>query len=266
MKKKITLALTALFVISALGYSNTFSLKMNYVIPRAQSGPSWQDSLWTIEFDNMDFAKSQFQGMSLGLSYEYFLTRVLSLEFSIDAFYHKDNSGLYRDYVGFELDNEWWAVLSKYDKYMDVDTFSTGHSLDISITPVQLSLKIAPFGRRNKLIPYVGAGVGVYFWSVRMSGDMIDFNDEYVYETSQGDELPVYPIYQVDAREGENLGKVSFGYHVLGGFMFSLTNALTLDIGFKYNMAKGKFTEGFEGFAPFDLGGYHISLGLNYWF
>lgn len=99
-----------------------------------------------------------------------------------------------------------------------------------------------------------------------MSGDMIDFNDEYVYETTQGDELPAYPIYAVDAREGENLGKVSFGYHVLGGLMFSLTNALTLDIGFKYHMAKGKFTEGFEGFAPFDLGGYHISLGLNYWF
>jgi len=31
-------------------------------------------------------------------------------------------------------------------------------------------------------------------------------------------------------------------------------------------MAKGNLTEAFEGFEPFDLTGYVITLGLNYWF
>jgi hypothetical protein len=48
--------------------------------------------------------------------------------------------------------------------------------------------------------------------------------------------------------------------------MLSLGNKLTLDIGAKYNVAKGKMTDAFEGFDRFDLGGFQFSAGLNYWF
>lgn len=266
MKKKILLAITALFLVSALGYANTFSLKVNYFVPGGPRYATSPDSLWKIEYDNMNYRKSGFQGLSFNLSYEYFLTGELSLEFSIDAFYSKSEAGDYRDYLGFEYDSELWAVPAEYDGYMDVNTFAASHRLKVSITPVQLSLKIAPFGRRGRIIPYVGAGIGAYFWNVWMQGDLIDFNDEYVYESTTGYDLPVYPIYAVDAREGEDFGKVTFGYHVLGGIMLSLTRTLTLDIGAKYNVAKGRMTDAFEGFDRFDLGGLQFSVGLNYWF
>ena len=266
MNKKILLILTALILGSALGYANSFSLKANYFVPGGPTLTTSPDSLWKIEYDNMNYRKSAFQGMSVNLSYEYFLSSAFSLEFSIDAFYEKTVNGEYRDYFGFEYDSEWWAVPAEYDNYMDINTFYSGHQLRVSITPVQLTLKIAPFGRRGRLIPYVGAGIGAYFWSVNLQGDLIDFNDEYVYESSTGYDLPVYPVYAVDAREGENFGKVTFGYHVLGGIMLPVGRGLTLDIGAKYNVAKGRMTEAFEGFDRFDLGGFQFSVGMNYRF
>ena len=39
--------------------------------------------------------------------------------------------------------------------------YTPAHNLRVSVTPIQFSLKIAPLGRRAKIIPYVGAGVGV---------------------------------------------------------------------------------------------------------
>ena len=95
-----------------------------------------------------------------------------------------------------------------------------------------------------------------------MEGELIDFNDEYTYSSSTGYDLPVYPLYTVDAEERS---KLAFGYHVLGGFMITLSNSLTLDIGAKYNVAKGKMQDSFLGFDPFDLGGLQLSVGLNYW-
>jgi hypothetical protein len=266
MRKKILVALTALILVSAMGYANTFSLRGNYFVP---GGPtkSLSNSMWKIEYDNMDYGKNAFHGMSFGFAFEYFLTRELSLEFSIDAFYSRTVSGAYKDYLGFQNASDYWAVPAAYDKYMDVNTFSTGHSLRVSITPIQMTLKIAPFGRRGTIIPYVGGGIGVYFWNVRMEGDLIDFSDEYVYSsTPEHDlqyDLPVYPLYSVDAREEQ---KIEVGYHVLGGFMVAVGKQITLDIGAKYNIAKGKMTDSFQGFDRFDLGGFQISLGLNYWF
>jgi len=265
MNKKILATLAAVLLVTGLAGAHTFSLKANYFVPNGPSLSGFPDSLWQIEYQNMNFRKSGFQGMSFNFAYEYFMTNELSLEFSVDAFYSKTEYGDYWDYLGFEYDSEWWAVPADYDSYMDLNTFYTGHSLKVTITPVQLSLKFAPFGRRGRIIPYVGAGVGAYFWNVVMRGDMIDFNDEYVYESTTGYDLPVYPIYNVDARESENFAKVSFGYHVLGGIMIALGRNMTLDVGAKYNIAKGRMTEGFEGFDRFDLGGFQVSVGVNFW-
>lgn len=262
MKKKILLAIIALVLVSVVGYANTFSLKGNYFVPRGPSSAT-SNSLWTIEYENMDFRKTAFQGVSFGFAFEYFLTRELSLEFSIDALYSKTARGSYKDYLGFEYDSELWAVFADHDRYMDIDTFSTLQSLSVSITPIQMTLKIAPFGRRGRLIPYLGAGIGVYFWSVRMEGDVIDFSDEYVYESTTGYDVPVYPLYAIDAREDK---KITFGYHVLGGLMLALNKTMTLDIGAKYNIAKGKMIDAFPDYDLFDLGGFQLSVGLNFWF
>jgi opacity protein-like surface antigen len=259
VKKKILAAMIVFLTVAALGYSNIVSFKVNYVIPRAQSGPGWPDSLWTSEFENMNYTKSNFQDTSFGFAYEYLLTQEFSLVFGLDTF-SKNKSGYYKNYVGIQLDSGNWAFPNAYQ-----GDFAPMHRLNISITPAQLSIKIAPFGRRNKLIPYVGAGVGLYLWSIRMQGDIIDFSGGEDFVDLSGNIITGYPIYQVDVLEGENFGKISFGYHVFGGLMIPVANRLTIDFEFKYSNAKGKLTSSFHGFGPFDIGSYQFSLGINYW-
>lgn len=250
MRKKLILLISFIVLGSSLVFSDTVSFKFNYFVPRANS------DLWTYEFDLMDFDKSSFQTTSIGFSYEYFLRREISLLISIGT-YSKKKMGTYLDYVGDTIDDEDWAF--------DYGSgFAVQHTFDISIIPIQLSVKFTPLGRREKFIPYIGAGVGLYLWHLRIFGDWIVFS-EYAEFIDPNVEGPVigYPIYFADAREDN---KVNFGYHVFGGVMIPITNILSVDIEFKYNVVEGSLTEDFEGFEPFDLTSYQFALGISYWF
>jgi len=90
---------------------------------------------------------------------------------------------------------------------------------------------------------------------------MVDFSPEEEVEFTDGSFG--HPIYQTDARE-EN--KITIGFHAFGGIMVPVANRISIEAEFKYNLLKGALTEGFEGFEDFDLSGYQISIGLNYWF
>ncbi len=48
--------------------------------------------------------------------------------------------------------------------------------------------------------------------------------------------------------------------------MVPFTKRMTFEVEFKYNVARGELKEAFEGFEPFDLSAYQITLGMNYWF
>lgn len=259
MKRKLIL-LTALFLlVPGLVFSDTVSFKVGYFIPRAQS------DLWEIELEQMTFNKSNFQNTNFSFAYEYFLAKQISVVIGIDS-YSKNKVGNYLDIVGI------------YGSSLGVDTdfafpddyepdFSPAHLFSVSITPIQLSLKLTPMGRQDKIIPYVGGGVGLYIWTVRLQGDMVDFDDEWYYEDPDLGDVAIYPIWNTDAR-AEN--RIAFGYHVFGGIMIPFARRITLDVEFKYNVAKGNFSDdpesGFQGFEAFDLGGYQISAGINYWF
>ena len=253
MKKTLMISLIILiivFLVPSLAKADTVSFKVGYFIPRAES------DLWQIEFENMDFKKSDFMGSNFGFSYEYFLTRELSLALSIDG-YTRKKVGLYNDYIKETVGGQDYAF--DYG-----EGYGISHVFDVSITPIQVSLKIAPLGRKGSFIPYVGGGVGIYLWNVRIQGDMIDFSDPVeFYDTSLDEYVIGYPVYITDARE-EN--KIKLGYHALGGVMFPIANRISIEGEFKYNFLKGNFSESFLGFEAFDLSGYQISIGLNYWF
>lgn len=252
--KKLAIAFTIiLFLIPTLGFSHAISFRVGYFIPRAQS------DLWDIEFENMDFTLSNFQNSTFGFVYEHFLTKEISLTFNIDG-YTKNRAGVYKDYVGYSFDEGDFAFPNSYK-----GDFAISHVFNVSITPIQASVKFTPLGRRASFIPYIGGGAGLYLWSVRLQGDMVDFNDVWLYEDEDptvGD-IEIFPIYITDARE-EN--RFSVGFHAFAGVMVPVGRRIAIEAEFKYNFLKGKFKDAFEGFEPFDLGGFQISLGLNYWF
>jgi opacity protein-like surface antigen len=250
MKKTLIFLTAVLVLVPGFMFSDVVTFKVGYFFPRADS------DLWQDEFDNMMFTKTGFQDSNFGFGYEYFLSNQLSVVFNVEG-YSKNKLGQYENFVGETIDD--------FDYAFDYGQgFSIVHTFSVSITPIQLSLKIAPLGRRQKIIPYVGGGAGLYIWNVRMWGDLIlmdeyeEFDDPNLNQTVKG-----YYIVPVDARE-EN--KLKVGFHAFGGIMVPVANKISFEAEFKYNFAKGELTEAFEGFEPFDLSGYQISVGLNYWF
>jgi len=248
MRKSLILFLALIFLTPTLGFSRIFTFKAGLFIPRAQS------DLWTTEFDQMSFSKTNYITTNFGFAYEYFLAKEASLVIGVDS-YSKNKLGNYVDYVGIELIDGDFAFPNDY-----VEDFFPAHAFNVTITPIQLSLKLTPIGRKGKIIPYVGGGVGLYLWNVRINGFFIDFDDVWVYVP---DNIDIYPIITVDAWENNRL---SFGYHAFGGVMVPFTRRMTFEVEFKYNRAQGELKEAFEGFEAFDLTAYQVSLGLNYWF
>jgi len=261
MKKCMIVFLALIFLTPNLVFSGILTFKIGFFIPQAKS------DLWDIEFENMNFGKSHFYNSSFAFSYEYFLTKQLSFTLGVDG-YNKNKSGIYNDYFGvlgsvFGEPIDFAFPTGLEGDFFPDEMFNVFHSFNVSITPVQLSLKIAPLGRRGKIIPYFGGGVGVYLWYVRLQGDTVDFEDlRWSYGPDQ-----IYPVYETYAIENSRL---AIGYHGFGGIMFPVAQRFTMEVEFKYNYAKGKFRTGpdasFVDFDAFDLSGYQLSVGINYWF
>ena len=250
MKKNLIIVFALILCLPGFIFSDVVSFKVGYYIPRAMS------DLWEIEFENMSFTKTDFQNTNFAFGYEYFVSRELSIVLGIEG-YTKNKSGIYNDFVGEEIDSEGFAF--DYG-----EGYPIRHVFSVSITPIQASLKLIPLGRKGKIIPFVGGGVGAYLWTVRVQGEMIDFaaGEEFI-DVDLDAVVIGWPTDDVDARE-EN--RISFGFHVFGGIMVPIANRISMEGEFKYNQGSGNFKDGFLGFDPFDLGGWTISVGINYWF
>jgi len=255
MKKKLVMVLIGLMLIPVVASADIFTFRYGYFVPRISGG---ENSLWNIEFSNMSFKKSDYQTGMIGLAYEHFLTRQLSLVLSVD-FYSRDKAGFYNEYSMYTIDDQDFAF--PYTYFPNGDWIV--HSFSVSQTPLQISLKVTPLGRQVRYVPYFGGGLGMYFWSAKLSGEMIDFSDEYIYTDPDLGDISVYPVYYTYASESK---RISFGSSVFAGVMIPLGRQATLDLSFRYQFLKPEFHDAFQGFEKFDLSGYALVAGLIYWF
>ncbi len=257
MKKAMLLAAALLAIAPASLLADNVTLRIGYFSPTFNRDNP--DSLWTIEFANMNFGKNDFRQAMFGVEYDLFITPQLALGLSLDTF-SKQKFGTYMDYGGITVDNADFAFLISEVPNFD---FNLQHIFATSVTPLQLSVKVTPLGRRGRVIPYLGGGVGLYFWNARITGDRVDFSAPTEFLDQNDNVVIGYPVDIVDAREGL---QTAFGYHGFGGVMVPVGNRLTVDGMFKWNWAKGDMKKAFQGFAPFDVGGWILSIGINYWF
>jgi len=255
MKKTITAVVIGILLLPLVASANIFTMRYGYFVPRMSGGP---DSLWNIEFENMSFKKSEFQGGVLGLAYEYFLNRNISLVLSID-FYNRNKAGFYKDWSLFRIDGSYFAF--PYEYYPTGDMII--HNFEVSQTPLSVSLKVTPLGRRVRFVPYFGGGISLCLWTVRLRGDIIDFSDPYIYTDPYLGDVYVYPV---DFAVLDEANRLAMAYNAFAGVMLPIGNRMTLDLGARYNFLKVDFRDTFVGFEKFDLSGYSLIIGLNFWF
>jgi len=259
MKKITMLALGLLILIPSLAFSDSISLRLGYFWPKTLTDSylnTHPDSLLAIEFGQMSFIPKDYRGGMVGIGYDHFLTKNISLALSADA-YNKSSVGYYLDWVANTLTEGDFAFPFEFYEGSDIV-----HSLRVSITPVDLSLKFLPFGRRAKLIPFVGGGASLVFYGVRMFGDMVNFSDPWVYTDPDLGDVDIFPVEPVFSRENGT----AFGWHAFGGLQFPIGYRATIEAEARYHSAKGRLNGMFEGFDDLELGGLTLTAGISYWF
>jgi opacity protein-like surface antigen len=257
MKKMTALAAGLLLLIPALAFSDSFQFRLGYFMPGAPANVLTNpNSLWAIEFSQMSFTKSDFNAITWGGGYEFFLNKNVSLCFVLDAYRHQEG-GYYLDWVGTSFDEGEFAL--PYEIY---DGYDIVHYFNVSNVPIQFSVKLLPLGRRAKFAPFIGGGGTWSFWKVQLDGDMVDFSDPWIYTDPDLGDIDIYPITTVFGREKG----MSWGWHAFGGFQIPIGFRTTIEAEARYQWLKAKFNDWFVGFDDFDLSGLQVTVGLSYWF
>jgi opacity protein-like surface antigen len=267
MKKTTVLAAALFLLVPTLAFSDSISIRAGFYLPRGVTGSylnAHPDSLWTIELDQMSFAPRDYNAGIVGFSYDYFVGKYVNLSLSLDAYNHSE-VGFYLDWVVNSLDEGDFAF--PYEYYLGNDI---QHSFRVTVTPLQLSLKVLPLGRRTRVVPYVGGGASLFFWNIRMFGDMIDFNPvdelgnpvQYYYPDPELGDVVIYPVFAMASHESGT----TFGWHALGGVQVPIGYRATIDAEARYHSARANLHKLFQGFDTFELGGWEFTVGLSYWF
>ena len=120
---------------------------------------------------------------------------------------------------------------------LEIDSFTAGVVVDLA-------------GERAPVVPYVGAGAGLYSYRLEESGDFIDFTD------------PDAPIFGADlVTEGE-----TFGYYFLAGLEVPIGPYFSLFGEGRWDNAEDELSEDFDGFGDIDLSGRRIMGGVAWRF
>ncbi len=134
-----------------------------------------------------------------------------------------------------------------YRNFLDQNNNRIRHDTDYEIGAGTVAYVLFPAGTHTAVIPYLGAGVGVYGWRLREAGDFIDFgNHNTIFST-----------------ENHDTG-AAFGYFFVAGFEVPVTRHMALLIDGRYTKSHETLSGDFAGFGRLDLSGGQIVGGLAF--
>jgi hypothetical protein len=175
--------------------------------------------------DYLSFRLSDFNGATVGAEYLVGLGPFLDAGLGVGAY----NRTVPTQYIDFE----------------DASGFSIEQDLKLRIIPFSATIRVLPLGRSNGIVPYIGAGLGVFNWRYSESGSFVDFSDFHIFRDSF-------------VAKGSATGPV-----VLGGLRFPVGG---VDLGgeVRYQKATGDLPleQSFTA-DKIDLGGWSYLLTLN---
>ena len=116
--------------------------------------------------------------------------------------------------VGIGLTNK--SVPSVYADFVEDDFSEIEQDLKLRIVPFTATIRFLPLRRDAPVQPYIGGGVGLFWWRYTETGEFVDFDSTIFRETYIGDGAAAGPVI---------LGGVRFGLGSwdLGGFNYLVT-------------------------------------------
>ena len=169
------------------------------------------------------------------------------------------------DFSGFLVGGDWALALGEYleagagfgfyqetvpavyAEWINEDGSEIEQDLTLRIMPATAVVKILPLGSKKAFQPYVGAGLGIYFWRYSEKGEFVDFYDDSVYSASY-------------TQSGTSFGPVA-----VFGMRGRLSQSAIIGMEGRYQWGEGQLSQDFLG-EKIDLGGFSILATFGYRF
>jgi Outer membrane protein beta-barrel domain len=225
MKKYLFLLITAgLFTIPA--YSDSFYFLGSYVNPQGDSDIFLQNEIET------DFETSDLNGFGVTFGYDHFIGEFVNIGGAV-GYYQGRETVADSDFV-----------------------FENGapilRDIRLRTVPLEANFSVLPLGREVVVIPYIGAGIGVYFWQYEEIGDFV------IDRNGNGDVITGSAF-----SDGADIG-----FNIHGGAQVPISRSATVIGEIKWTKVDGDLDpEGFDPrFEPIDLSTVTYSGGVSFWF
>jgi hypothetical protein len=230
---RAVLVLLASAALAQQASADGLDLRFGAFAPRADSGARaadrydlFQDQRALHLVNDRDIKKDDWVGACAGIELNLNVARYLEVGVHVDGYGRK--------------------LRSTYRDYTRSDGSEIGQTLDLTIVPVGISLRLVPPGRRARVAPYAALGADLFVWKYETYGDLIDFSQE---------DLPVLNTNY------KSTG-VAPGIHVAVGLRVPITYDLALTGEARYQWAEqnmgGDFSQN-----RIDLSGASATLGLR---
>lgn len=202
---------------------NTLRFRVGLFEPDGES-QYWDDTATVFTGDPSDF-----EDTLVGFDYRLGLGDHLSLQFSASDYSGQDR----RSYLDF-VDGAGGEI--RHTATLDITSLTAG-----------LVLRFAPHAAVS---PYVGAGGGLYSWTLEERGRFIDFGS------------PGLDVFNAGFKDDGD----TFGYYVQAGLDIPLGAGWALFAEGRWHEADDELSGDFDGFGTLDLSGREISGGVSWTF
>jgi len=137
------------------------------------------------------------------------------------------------------------TVPSVYTAFVNANGSEIEQDLALRVVPFSATFRVLPAGQHHAVIPYVGAGVGVFRWRYRESGEFVDLSDSSIFaNTYTADGTVTGPVLVFGVRVP--VDNLAFGFEMRS----------------QYAKANLPADQGFAG-NTIDLGGNHYMFTVN---
>jgi len=235
MTSSIVAVLLGFVSVSSASAQQSLNLQIGRFFPvgsQPNDGPVINDratgDVLAADITFLDFRMSDFNGFTFNGEYLFALTPNIEAGLGI-GYYSKSVPSVYADVVnsdGTEIEQD----------------------LKLRIAPFAATVRWLPLGNRAVVVPYVGAGLGVFMWRYEETGQFVDFRDNTIFSgTYHG--------------SGASTGPV-----ILGGVRVPISNwGIGGEIRYQHAVADLPLDQGFAGDPSprIDLGGFNILFSIN---
>jgi opacity protein-like surface antigen len=189
--------------------------------------PDFHGDYWDNNFRNFTGSRSDFQDVIGGGDFIFHFDRYNALMVSA-SFYTASGTESYRG-------------------FLDQDNNPISHRTSLDISAGTVGYVLFPAGTHNPVIPYLGAGIGVYGWRLHEDGDFIDFEHaNSIFSAANSD------------------SGAAFGYFFVAGLEIPVTRHLAFLVDGRYTKAHANLGGDFNNFGRLDLSGGQIVGGLAF--